>query len=56
MSTSSKKHAHRRAPRPHGGHSNRLTRTALTGLVRGASTAIGTVLVGWLATWTRDHL
>ncbi|GGV07763.1 hypothetical protein ACIG0C_36160 [Kitasatospora aureofaciens] len=56
MSIHSKKRTHRRAPRPYRGHSSQLSRTALTGLVRGAATAVGTVLVGWLTTWTRDHL
>ncbi|MEU5200374.1 hypothetical protein AB0G86_41100 [Streptomyces scabiei] len=33
-----------------------LSRTALSGLVRGAATAIGTLAAGAILAWLREHL
>lgn len=33
-----------------------LSRTALTGLVRGAATAVGTLAAGSVLAWLREHL
>ncbi|MER6565121.1 hypothetical protein ABT288_02710 [Streptomyces sp. NPDC001093] len=54
-STRGQERTHHAAPRRRQ-LSRRLSRTALSGLVRGTATAIGTVLAGWLTAWAREHL